>query len=49
VFRIERFGNGDEADGRGIAPRPAGSARDAFANVCQPGSQRGGIEHYFFS
>jgi hypothetical protein len=45
---VERFGNGDEADGRRVAPSPAGGARDAFANVCQPASKRGGIEHYFF-
>jgi hypothetical protein len=49
VFRTERFGYGDEADGRGVAPRPASRARDALANVSQPGAKRGGIEHYFFN
>jgi hypothetical protein len=48
VIGIEGFGNSDQADGRGIASYPAGGARDAVANVCQPGSKRGGIEHYFF-
>src|SRR5262245_16121069 len=33
VARRKGFGNGDELDGGWIALRPAGSARDAFANV----------------
>ena len=49
VFRIEGLGNGDEADGGRVAPHPAGGARDAIAYVRQPGTKRGGIEHYFFS
>ena len=35
------LGDGDEADGRGVASRPAGSARDTFANAVQPGAERG--------
>ena len=38
-----------EADGGGIAPGPAGCPRDARANVCQPGPERGSVDHYFFS
>ena len=45
----ECFGNGDEADGGGVAPGPAGRPRDARADVGQPGAERGGIDHYFFS
>ena len=41
----EGFRNGDEADGGGVAPGPAGGARDAIANAGQPGAERGGIEH----
>ena len=32
------FGDGDEADGGGVAPGPAGRPRDARANVGQPGT-----------
>ena len=35
------LGDGDEADRRGVASRPAGSARDTFANAVQPGAERG--------
>ena len=49
VVGVEGLGNGDEADGGGVAPGPAGGARDAIANAVQPGAERGGIEHYFFS
>src|SRR5215831_18036612 len=45
----KRLGDGDEPDVRGIAPGPVGGARDAFANVRQPGTNRGGVEHYFGS
>ncbi len=41
----ECLGDGDEADGGGVASGPAGGARDAIANAVQPGSKRGGIEH----
>ena len=41
----EGLGDGDEPDGGGIAPGPAGRARDAIANVSQPGAKRGGIDH----
>ena len=38
----EGLGDGDEADGGGVAPGPAGGARDAIANVRQPGRARSG-------
>ena len=41
----EGFRDGDEADRGGVAPGPAGGARDAIANVSQPGAERGGISH----
>ena len=41
--------DGDEADGGGVAPGPAGRPRDASANVRQPGPERGGVDHYFLS
>src|SRR5215510_7885812 len=41
--------DGDEADVRGVASGPGGGARDAIANVRQPGTNRGGVEHYFGS
>ena len=45
----ERFRDGDEADLRRVASGPGGGARDAIANVRQPGTNRGGVEHYFGS
>ena len=47
----EGLGDGDEADGGGVASGPAGGARDAIANAGQPGAERGGIDHtgYFLS
>ena len=35
------LGDGDEADPGGVASRPAGGARDTFANAVQPGAERG--------
>src|SRR5437762_14392104 len=32
-----------------LAPGPAGGPSDAFADLSQPGPNRGGINHYFFS
>ena len=49
VIGGERFGDGDEADGGGIAPGPAGGARDTIADAGQPGAERDGIDHYFLS
>ena len=49
VLGGEGLGDGDEADGGGIAPGPAGRPRDARANVCQPGTERSGVDHYFFN
>ena len=48
-IRVEGFGNGDEADGGGIASSPVGCARDAFAYLSQPRSKRRGVDHYFLS
>src|SRR5437762_11490910 len=31
-----------------LAPGPAGGPSDAFADLSQPGPNRGGINHYFF-
>ena len=45
----ECLGDGDEADRGRVASGPAGGARDAIANAVQPGAERGGIDHYFFS
>src|SRR5580765_8395705 len=45
----ERLRDRDEADSGGVASGPGGGARDAFANVRQPGTNRGGVEHYFGS
>src|SRR5580765_9041793 len=45
----KRLRDGDETDSGGIASGPGGGARDAFANVRQPGTNRGGVEHYFGS
>jgi hypothetical protein len=45
----ERFRDGDEPDGGGIASRPAGRALDTRADVSQPGPERNGVDHYFFS
>src|SRR5690349_9314766 len=45
----EGLRNSDEANERRVASGPVGGARDAFANVRQPGTNRGGIEHYFGS
>ena len=39
--------DGDEADGCGIAPGPAGGAREAIAHTGQPRPERDGIDHYF--
>ena len=47
--RAEGFRNREERDAGGVASGPAGGARDAIANVRQPGSKRGGVEHYFGS
>ena len=49
VLGTERLGNGDEADVGRVAPGTAGGARDAVANVGQPGAKRGRVEHYFLS
>ena len=49
VFNVECLGNGDEPDGGRVAPGPTGGPRDAFADLSQPGPNRGGIDHYFFS
>jgi len=35
------LGDGDEADRGRVASRPAGGARDTFANAVQPGAERG--------
>src|SRR5262252_11018469 len=45
----KRLRDSDEMDMRGIASGPVGGARDAFADVRQPGTNRGGVEHYFGS
>ena len=42
----EGFGDGDEADRRGIASGAAGRAREAVADAVQPGAER---VHYFLS
>src|SRR5262249_2227236 len=44
----KRLGDGDEEDRIGIASDPAGRARDARANVGQPGLHGGRVEDYFF-
>ncbi len=49
VLGREGFGDGDEGDGSGVAPRPAGGPRDPRADVGQPGTERGGVDHYFFN
>ena len=49
VLGREGFGDGDEGDRSGVAPCPAGGARDPRADVCQPGTECGGVDHYFFS
>ena len=49
VFGVEGLWKWRRGGWTRVAPGPAGGARDAFANVSQPGSKRGGIEHYFFS
>ena len=38
VLGGECLGDGDEADGGGVAPGPAGGPRDARADVRQPGT-----------
>src|SRR3977135_2898597 len=43
------FGDGKGADAGGVAPCPAGRALDASADVGQPGTDGGGVDHYFFS
>ena len=45
----KRLRDSDETNMRGIASGPVSGARDVFANVCQPGTNRGGVEHYFGS
>src|SRR5215471_4651716 len=45
----ESLRDSDETDMRRIASGPVGGARDVFANVRQPGTNRGGVEHYFGS
>ena len=47
VIGGEGFRDGDEADGGGVAPGPAGGARDTFTHAGQPCSDRGGVDHYF--
>jgi hypothetical protein len=47
AFNGKCLGDGDEADGGGVASGPAGGSRDARANVCQPGAERCGVDHYF--
>ena len=49
VFSGEGLGDGDEGDGSGIAPHPAGGPRDPSADICQPGLEGSGVDHYFFS
>ena len=46
VGGAEGLGDGNEADAGGVAPGPGGGARDAIANVRQPGRDR---VHYFGS
>ena len=46
VGGVEGFRDGDEADAGEVASSPGGGARDAFANVRQPGVN--GV-HYFGS
>ena len=41
--------NGDQSDVGRVASGPGGGARDAIANVRQPGAKHGGVEHYFGS
>ena len=41
----EGLRDGDESNGRRVAPDPAGRSRDSLANVGQPGTERGGISH----
>jgi hypothetical protein len=43
---VEGFRDGDEADAGEVASSPGGGARDAFANVRQPGVNS---VHYFGS
>ncbi len=47
VRGVERLGDGNQADGGGIAVGPAGGARDAIANAGQPGAKSRGIDHFF--
>ena len=48
-FEGEGFGDGDEADGRGIASGSTSGARDAVAHAGESSPERLGIEHYFLS
>src|SRR3990170_6186544 len=41
----EGFRDGDESNGRRVAPDPASRARDSIADIGQPGAERGGISH----
>ena len=45
----KRLGDGDEPDGGGIASGPAGRPLDTRADIGQPGPERNGVDHYFFS
>ena len=47
--RTKRLRDGDETASGWVASGPGGGAHDAFANVHQPGTNRGGAEHYFGS
>ena len=49
VLRREGFRDGDEPDGGGIAPGPAGRPLDSRADISQPGPERSSVDHYFFS
>ena len=44
-----RLGDGDQADGGGIAVRPVAGTPDTRANIRQPGTERRQVDHYFFN
>src|SRR5471032_2560374 len=46
---VEGLGNGEKPDEGRVASGPGGGARDAIANVRQPGAEHGGVGHYFGS
>jgi hypothetical protein len=45
----KRFGNRDETNGGGVAPHPARGARDALADVVEPGAKERKFQRYFFN